>query len=234
MTWRALAGALCLLALPAAGGAGGAPEAAAPDCVDRAVARVQERYEGVRSLRARFVQTTHSVALGAGRPGAENRSSGRVSFAKPGRMRWSYEEPEPSLVVSDGSTLWVYDPARREAHRLPVGAGFLSGAAIQFLLGEGDIRDSFRVTSLSCETGSSRLELVPREPASYERLRLRIDAASGDVVHTEMVDLLGNRTEVAFEGIEVDFSPPPASFRFEPPEGVRVIDLGAAAEGSEG
>jgi outer membrane lipoprotein-sorting protein len=120
----------------------------------------------------------------------------------------------------------VYDPSRGELQRLPVSEGFLSGAAIQFLLGEGDLRREFEVTPIACGSDAFELDLVPREPATYERLRLRIDAASGDVVRTAMVDLLGNRIEVEFANIEVDFGPAPDFFRFEPPEGTRVIDLG--------
>jgi len=63
-------------------------------------------------------------------PGEETLTRGRVVFAKPGRMRWVYESPEPSLVVSDGETLWIYDPAAREAQRLPVTQGYLTGAAL--------------------------------------------------------------------------------------------------------
>jgi outer membrane lipoprotein-sorting protein len=147
-------------------------------------------------------------------------------------MRWSYEEPEPSLVVSDGRMLSLYDPARGELQRLPVGEGFLSGAAIQFLLGEGDLKREFEVSALACEADAFELELVPRKPATYERLNLRIDAVSGDVVRTVIVDLLGNRTEVEFEAIEVDFGPGPELFQLVPPEGTRVIDLvGPGPEG---
>ena len=34
---------------------------------------------------------------------------------KPGRMRWDYEKPEKKLMVSDGSTLWVYEPEDEQA-----------------------------------------------------------------------------------------------------------------------
>ena len=204
------------------------------DCVERAVALVQQRYEGIRNLRARFRQSSHSMALGAGRAAATTTSRGRVAFAKPGRMRWSYEEPEPSLVVSDGRTLSLYDPSRGELQRLPISEGFLSGTAIQFLLGEGDLRREFEVAPIACEADAFELDLVPRKPATYERLRLRIDAASGDVVRTGIVDLLGNRTEVEFADIEVDFDPPPELFQLEPPEGTRIIDLGVPGAGPEG
>ena len=226
--------AAALLALPAAGDASSAPDAAAErSCVDVAVELVQRRYEGIRDLRASFEQTTRSVALGSGTPGAVATSRGRVVFAKPGRMRWSYDEPEPSLVLSDGRLLSIYDPGRGELQRLPVGQAFLSGAGIQFLLGEGELRREFEISAVACEAAATELELVPRQPASYERLRLRIDARSGDVLRTEIVDLLGNHTVVAFRDIEVDTAPGPELFRFEPPEGVRVIELGVPGAGSE-
>lgn len=218
--------------LPAQAG-GEEPRAAAADCASAAVARVQERYEGLRDLRARFEQTTRSVALGSAGAPAVTVSRGHVSFARPGRMRWSYEAPEPSLVVSDGSTLWVYDPARAEAQRMPVSEGFLSGTAIQFLLGEGDLVAAFRVTARRCDPDVYELELLPRQPATYERLDLRIDPGSGDVLETGLVDLLGNETRVVFSGIEVDAGAAPELFRFEAPAGVRVIDLGAPTPGPE-
>jgi outer membrane lipoprotein carrier protein len=140
-------------------------------------------------------------------------------------MRWDYQEPEESLVVSDGEILWLYDPAFGEAQRLPMAGAFLSGAAIQFLLGEGDMLREFRVTELSCGEASVELELVPREPASYEKLRIVADPAGGDISRTVVVDLIGNVTEIDFTDLKVDQKLPDDFFRFVPPEGVKVVDL---------
>ena len=192
-------------------------------CAVALAARVQSHYETVRDLRAGFSQVTRSVALG-GSGGFEQPASGSVPFAKPGRMRWEYREPEPSLVVSDGKTLWVHDPAAKEVQVLPVGAGFLSGAAIQFLLGEGNLLESFRVTARSCEAPAA-LILTPREPATYERLELEVDGETGAIPRTVVVDLFGNRTEVAFREVETNRRPPRSLFRFEPPKGTRVLTL---------
>src|SRR5262245_6107074 len=114
------------IALLCAGSAVGDPPATKPSppaepaaaadakCRERAIAAIQRRYESVRDLRASFQQTTRGASVG-GRPAAETRSRGQLVVAKPSRMRWSYESPEPSLVVSDGKTLWIYDPAFNEA-----------------------------------------------------------------------------------------------------------------------
>ncbi len=50
----------------------------------------------------------------------------------------------------------------------------------------------------------------------------------GDVIETLVVDLFGNRTEVAFRDVRINRSPPPDRFRFEPGPEVQVIDLSSA------
>ncbi|MBW2267615.1 MAG: outer membrane lipoprotein carrier protein LolA [Deltaproteobacteria bacterium] len=214
-----LAAALLLaLSAPASG-----VDESLPECAARAIAAVQARYEKVEDLSADFVQESRSMALGGG--GLAARSQGHVVFAKPGRMRWTYTGPEESLVVSDGEWLWIFDPAAGEAQKLPVGDGALSGAAVQFLLGEGDVLDEFTVTELACGADEVRLELLPRAPATFEKLRIAVAPASGDMHETEVTDLFGNVTSVRFENIRVNTAPGPAVFRFEAPPGVEVIEL---------
>jgi outer membrane lipoprotein carrier protein len=205
-----------------------AAEPAAPgrakDCAEAVALRVQHHYDAVRDLRARFVQTTQQVALGSSGGGVLE-SRGEVVFAKPGRMRWSYESPAPSLVVSDGQTLWIYDPEAREVQQLPLGPGFLSGAALQFLLGEGKLLEDFSVAAQGCGGPEVRLVLTPRRDSQYENLELRADPKSGAVRETVVVDLLGNRTTIALSELRSNASPDSALFRFVPPEGTRVLSV---------
>jgi outer membrane lipoprotein carrier protein len=235
---RGLAAALALCA-PAARAAGGDPPPAPPapkpaasapasapaaDCSAALTARVQARYDRMRELEARFTQRTVSALSPAGEV-----TTGRVALAKPGRMRWSYETPEPSLVVSDGQTLWIYDPAAREAQKLVVGEQFLSGAAFQFLLGSGRIADSFRVRAEGCGSPRARLVLTPKADATYESLELAVDAATGEANATAVVDLFGNRTEVEFSELRYDAGLGADTFHFTPEPGVRVIELAPPA-----
>ncbi len=195
-------------------------------CAERIALRVQAHYDGVRDLSARFEQSSRMASLGASSAGAS--AQGRVVFSKPGRMRWAYESPEPSLVVTDGETLWTWDPGLGEAQKVTVGRGFLSGAAIQFLLGEGEVLETFEVRAESCEGEPVVLQLLPLDPASYERLTMEVDPASGLVRASEVVDLFGNVTRVAFADVKINTDPPADTFRFEPPEGATVIEVPAA------
>jgi outer membrane lipoprotein carrier protein len=214
--------ALGLLAAALLLGASASADGEEPsDCAREIAARVQSRYDGVRDLEARFTQKSRSVAFGGA--GQEMEASGVALFAKPGRMRWTYEKPEPSVVVSDGQTLWIYDPAAREVQEYAVGQGFLSGTAVQFLLGEGRILDTFEVRAEPCVGEAVRLYLKPREETTYEALELLVSPTSGDVRGTAVVDLFGNRTDVTFESLQVNRNPPAERFRFQAEPGVRVL-----------
>jgi outer membrane lipoprotein carrier protein len=218
---RWLLGSL-FLSLSAAANGGSEPE---PSCAERTADQVQARYDSIHDLSANFEQTIQSVFAGSG---ADAKSSGRVTFSKPGRMRWSYETPRASEVISDGSTLWLYDPVAAEVQKLPVTQGYLAGAGLQFLIGEGELRKQFAVSAEQCGAEGQdvvELELLPREPASYERMRLRVRPGSGEVLETAIVDLFGNHTRIAFSALVVNQNPPESLFRFEAPEGVEVIDL---------
>ena len=237
-------GLLALFASPGAGAGGseaGTPEseqrasphsanredrASRAPCAERLAARIQQHYDGITDLQADFRQVSRSVALG-GSGAAEEASTGKVILAKPGRMRWDYREPEPSLVVSDGETLWIYDPDAGEVQVLPMSGDSLSGAGLQFLFGEGRLTDSFHVDAQDCEASRPKLALTPKQDALFEKIFLDVDPQSGVVWGTQIQDLFGNRTELTLENIEIDRSPPERTFRFEPPAGTRVQRLDA-------
>jgi len=189
---------------------------------------IQSRYEGIRDIHANFVQTNESATF-AGQPlMTPEPKRGRVIFAKPGKMRWSYLSPEPSIVVSDGHILWIHDVAGKSIMRFQVTAGFLSGAALQFLLGDGQILESFEVEATACREGRVTLDLMPRADATYERLGLVADRVSGDILATSVLDLFGNLTEIRFSEIEINRDPAAETFELKIPAGVEVIDYSSS------
>jgi len=224
---KAISTTLLAVAAVLAARAGAADEPSAAACVDAVSAAIQSRYEAVADLSADFEQESRSVALG-GSPTGTTRSEGTVVFAKPGKMHWTYEKPERSVVVSDGKTLWVYDPAHAEVQRMSITGATLSGAGVQFLLGQGDMRREFDVRALACDEDTAELELVPKADATYEKLRVLADRHSGELRRTTVFDLVGNVTEVRFRNVRANQHPPDDLFTFEPPKGVEVIDLDAS------
>ena len=216
---------------------GSAASEVSASCAEDVARSVQAHYDSVRDFRAEFEQTTRSVLFGDA-AGLSAPVRGEVIFAKPGKMRWTYTEPESSLVVSDGRLLWIYSPERKEAQRLTVPEGYLTGAALQFLLGEGKLLESFEVTSEGCpfepsvdEAGDELpretidLALEPLQPTAYERLGLTAKLATGEILATSIVDLFGNETVIRFDKIEHNLDPAADTFHFVPDDDVEVIEL---------
>lgn len=229
-----LRGALVVLAVVAAfaGGARAQVPGAKPACepgLGEAMARkIQARYEAVRDLQADFVQTSTAATFEGEALMSAAPRQGKVVFAKPGKMRWTYAAPEASVVVSDGRTLWIHDLDAKTVTRLAVTEGYLSGAALQFLLGDGKILEAFEVGVAECDAKQVTLDLLPREDASYERLGLVADRATGSIRATSVTDLFGNQTNIRFERLEENRNPAPKTFVFEIPAGVELIDYEAS------
>jgi len=218
-----LAGA-AVAAVPGAAADGAVGSDCGPGLAESLARKVQARYEGIRDLRARFEQSsTSSTFEGEALMNAAPKR-GRVVFAKPGRMRWTYDPPEASVVASDGRTLWIHDVDAKTVTRLAVTEGYLTGAALQFLMGDGKILESFTVRVAGCDAEQATLDLVPRTDQSYERLGLVAVRATGSVVATSVTDLFGNQTRIRFEQIEENVNPPQDTFVLKIPEGVEVID----------
>ena len=202
----------------------GAKAACEAGLAEQSARKIQARYEGTRDLRADFEQTNTSATFEGEALMKPEPRPGKVVFAKPGKMRWTYAPPEASVVVSNGKTLWIHDLDAKTVTRLAVTEGYLSGAALQFLLGDGKLLESFRVSVVDCDAKRVTLDLLPREDASYERLGLVADRATGSVLATSVTDLFGNQTRIRFDKLEENLNPEPDTFVLKIPAGVEVID----------
>src|SRR5215471_11065180 len=77
---------------------------------EEAVKKVQSYYASTQKLKADFRQEYTNATFGR-----TSKSDGVLWIAKPGKMRWDYKTPDPKYFISDGTTLWVYDQAAKQA-----------------------------------------------------------------------------------------------------------------------
>ena len=189
----------------------------APDTV---VDGIQRFYSVSKDLRARFRQTYTYKAYKRTQV-----STGRVFFKKPGRMRWDYVTPVAKLFVSDGDTLWVYEPEESQAFKRSLRSAQLP-VALTFMTGEGDLSTAFDASLVESEPseGTVTVELVPKsDEGDYKALRLKVDRTTFQVKASTVIDPVGNTNHVEFDDVEINLGLPDEGFAFNPPAGVRVI-----------
>jgi len=95
---RALAAALLLLAPPIAAVAAPAPAVLTPQDT-LALQRIAAYLNGIRTMTARFQQIAHNGGL----------STGEMWVARPGRMRFEYQPPNPITLLADSTSVYYWD-----------------------------------------------------------------------------------------------------------------------------
>lgn len=172
---------------------------------------------GLQGLDGRFAQTLYDLD---GR--VRETSAGRVAVSAPRLFRWEYAAPYAQLIVADGEKVWVFDPDLDQVTVRPQGPEE-QDSPLAALLDPVRLEREFKVREGGEEDGLSWLLLAPRDPeqASFSSARLGFDGAT--LARMEVVDTLGQRSELAFSAWKRNPAFEAATFRFEPPPGVDVV-----------
>lgn len=154
-------------------------------------------------------------------------SEGQFYLQRPGRFRWDYHTPYVQTVVSDGVTLWHYDPDLAQVLVRRLGDA-LSATPAVLLAGGSDLESSFVLEEQEPQGELRIVQLTPRaEEAEFQRATL---AMLGDTpAWLEIEDPLGGLTRMTFVEVLSNVQLKPSLFSFEPPAGVEVVGEAAPA-----
>lgn len=186
------------------------------------VVRIQERYDGVHSLRADFLQETSSRATALGVT-----AHGTVYYLKPRAMRWDYREPQQQFVIS-GQEAWLYVPEEKTVYVYQVDKIIRSPVVLNFFSGLSQLRETFEISQLADDPGPPkrhRLELLPRDSemkSQVSKVALWIEPETYRVVRIQTVDPLGNTNQIILSNFQVNVPLAPSFFTMQVPKGVRV------------
>jgi outer membrane lipoprotein-sorting protein len=190
-----------------------APTAAAAGSAEALLERFTTE---VRDLSARFEQSRFDPD---GQP-IDEAATGRFSLLRPDRFLWHQQLPFEQVFDADGEYLWEYDVEFAQVTRQPLSE--LAATPAMLLSGEGRVGDDYVLRLLPAAGETEWLELTPADGVAGDFESARIAFAAGVPVALELVDGLGNLTQIEFYDIEVNTGLDPAVFAFEPPAGVHI------------
>jgi outer membrane lipoprotein-sorting protein len=75
------------------------------------VPQIEQYFNGIRSLKARFVQSNPNGSV----------VQGTLYVRRPGRMRFEYDAPSQLKIVADGRQVTMWDNATRDFGQWPIG-----------------------------------------------------------------------------------------------------------------
>ena len=190
----------------------------APNSAPQVAARVDRHYNALRSLEVHFVQTYTGM-------GMNRKESGVLLLKKPGKMRWTYTDPDGKLFVLDGKAGYFYSPGSSEAQKVDQKKLDDLRSPLRFLLGHTELTKELTGLRASCD-GSGVCDLSGVPKGLEERVSsLKITAAADGTIRAmtiEETDGVTNRFE--FSGEAANVPAPDSAFVFTPPPGVHVVE----------
>ncbi|TAM86672.1 MAG: outer membrane lipoprotein carrier protein LolA [Candidimonas sp.] len=180
-----------------------------------------------------FVATV-SVATGAftqqtlGAPGSPGKvkppESGLFAFRRPGRFRWEVKQPFEQLIVSNGATVFQYDPDLDQVIERDVSKSIgASPAAILF--GSGSLDTAFITTPLPDKDGLQWLRAAPRSKADAGFVHVDLGFRDNRPVRLELLDSFGQVTRIELSNIQTNPQMSADAFTFTLPKGVTVVHM---------
>jgi outer membrane lipoprotein carrier protein len=149
------------------------------------------------------------------------RTHGTLQIMRPGRFRWEYESPYRQTIVTDGKTLWVYDPDLQQVAESRLDTSVGNTPAI-LLSTEQPLDSLFRITELPPEDGLAWVTLEPKgRETNFSRVKLAFDERA--LVSMDILDSFGQTVRIDFTRARRNPSLDPKLFQFTPPPGVDVI-----------
>ena len=175
--------------------------------------------KGLKGLNAEFTQQVFNE-----QGKLKETSSGTLALSAPRLFRWEYVKPFPQLIVADGKKVWVYDPDLQQVTVKPQGVEE-QHSPLAALIDPAKLDAQFVVKEAGTSAGLQWLSLAPKnQEAGFRSARLGFAKAA--LVKMEIVDALGQRTEIRFSGWKRNPTFAAGTFKYTPPKGVDVIGEG--------
>lgn len=189
----------------------------APAHADQAsTKRLTELLQKAETLTGRFSQLSLD---GSGTQLQE--TSGEMALKRPGQFRWHTDEPMEQLLVSDGKKVWLYDPDIEQVTIQTLDQRLTHTPALLLSGDVSAISENFDVSHKEAG-GVVDFTLTPKaKDTLFDNLRLSF--RDGVINDMQLVDGVGQRTNILFQGVELNAPIKADEFKFEIPEGTDVI-----------
>jgi len=175
---------------------------------------LRELLQPITSLSAQFTQRITDAE------GFQLDSSvGLFEVAQPARLRWHVVEPLPQQIISDGTTLWIYDPDLEQVIIQPFNQDIAATPAILF---SGDL-DQLDSAYFVREESPGLFTLTPERAGSLFN-NMQIEFVNRRPVSIALTDNLEQTTKITFTELQINPAISADRFVFEIPVNIDVIN----------
>ena len=168
------------------------------------LARVSNYLNGISTMQGAFVQVGPDGDL----------SEGQFYMRRPGRVRFEYQPPNPTLIVADGVWVGVYDTVENTLDRFP-----LSETPLDLLLrNRVNLRKEGAVKSIERTSGQLRVKAIDPSAPDQGSITMIFNDNPLELKQWIVVDGQGLATTVALSSTRRNVKIPGAKFHIDAPK----------------
>lgn len=177
-----------------------------------AVQRLTELLNQAQTINARFSQLSLD---GSGTQLQE--TAGQLALKRPGLFRWHTDAPMEQLLVSNGEKVWLYDPDLQQVTIQTLDQRLTHTPALLLSGDVSKIRENFEI---SHNEGGNVVDFILK-PKSKDTLfdSLRLSFRNKVLNDMQLIDSIGQRTNILFLNVKMNEPQDDAQFTFEIPAG---------------
>lgn len=194
-----VAAAFVALAVAFPPSAANAAKEAELEASDRAVVqKVAEYFNGLTNLQGEFIQQGPRGHV----------SQGKFYLSKPGKLRFEYSDPNPFLIVADGTWVIVNNRKKNKAEYYP-----LSATPLRLVLEPKiNLLKDARIIHVAKDDKTISVTLEDREQLVAGQLTVIFDARSMELRQWVVIDGQGRRTTITLQGVKNGVAADPKLF----------------------
>lgn len=183
---------------------------------EAAVQKLTQLLSQAQTITARFSQLTLD---GGGTQLQE--TAGELALKRPGLFRWHTDEPQEQLLVSNGQQVWLYDPDLQQVTIQKLDQRLTHTPA---LLLSGDVSEIRQNFAISFKEAGDVVDFTLK-PKAKDTLfdNLRLSFRKGVINDMQLIDSVGQRTNILFLAVKMNPVVDAKQFTFEVPAGADVI-----------
>ena len=180
------------------------------------VKRLTQLLEKSQTIEANFSQMT----VDAGGTGLQQ-TTGKMTVKRPGLFYWHTDAPQEQVVVSDGKNVTLWDPDLEQATIKKLDQRLNQTPA---LLLSGDVSKISQSFDISSQEQGEVMNFTLK-PRSKDTLfdSLHVAFRKGLISEMRLLDSVGQRTDILFNGVKANQPVPADQFTFVVPKGADVI-----------
>lgn len=165
----------------------------------QSIDKINAYFNSFETMRGEFVQTSPK-----GRA-----TRGVMYLAKPGKLRFEYEPPNPLLIASDGKWLTIKNKTKEKGDQVP-----LASTPLRLIVAKKlDIASEASIIGFEQNDNLTTVVLADKKGALAGQIILVFDETANALQQWIIVDGKGQRTTVELTNLEKDVSINPSLFQ---------------------